>query len=200
MSLLAAAIVSALVVAAAIVWAGRLVAGEIKASRAAASRARSLEILTLLTPGMLACINDPRTLLVWQPLAMTVRRLFPDECATLDAAAGATFPFDTNQLEAAHARWTADWLAWERAHDAEFKLKAAAAESEMTVAGATPLLRAQLDAVEREKLERYQRRYEEYVRTAKALQALQAPPARGRLVEAADLGECAHVLDALLAS
>ncbi len=173
MSLLVSAVVSALVVAAAIVWAGRLVAGEIKASRAAASRARALEILTLLTPGMSACMSDPRTLLVWQPLAMTVRRLFPDECATLDAAAGATFPFDTNQLQAAHARWTADWLAWERTHDAEFKLKAAAVEREMA-AGATPLLRAQLEAVEREKLERYQRRYEEYVRTAKALQTLLA--------------------------
>ena len=34
------------------------------------------------------------------------------------------------------------------------------------------LLRARLDAVEREKLDRYQRRYAEYVRVAKALQAL----------------------------
>jgi hypothetical protein len=34
------------------------------------------------------------------------------------------------------------------------------------------VLRAKLDAVEREKLDSYQRRYEEYVRIAKALQAL----------------------------
>jgi hypothetical protein len=33
-------------------------------------------------------------------------------------------------------------------------------------------LRARLDAVEQEKLEIYQRRYAEYVRVAKALQAL----------------------------
>ena len=63
---------------------------------------------------------------------------------------------------------------WERTHDAEFKLKAAAVESELDASGSTPLLRAQLEAVEREKLEQYQRRYEEYVRTAKALQALQS--------------------------
>ena len=121
-------------------------------------------------------MDDPRALLVWQPLAMTARRMFPDECATLDAAAGATFPFDSNHLQAAHARWTANGLVWERTHDAEFKLKAAAVESELDASGSTPLLRAQLEAVEREKLEQYQRRYEEYVRTAKALQALQAPP------------------------
>jgi hypothetical protein len=36
-------------------------------------------------------------------------------------------------------------------------------------------MRARLDAVEREKLETYQRRYEEYVRVAKALQALSGP-------------------------
>jgi hypothetical protein len=36
----------------------------------------------------------------------------------------------------------------------------------------SPLGRARLDAVEREKLERYQRRYEEYTRTSKGLQAL----------------------------
>jgi hypothetical protein len=34
------------------------------------------------------------------------------------------------------------------------------------------LARARLDAVEREKLELYQRRYEEYVRVSKALQSL----------------------------
>jgi hypothetical protein len=34
------------------------------------------------------------------------------------------------------------------------------------------VLRAKVDAIEREKLDAYQRRYEEYVRVAKALQAL----------------------------
>ena len=35
------------------------------------------------------------------------------------------------QLKAAHARWTADWLAWERAHDAEYSLKAAQVQDEI---------------------------------------------------------------------
>ena len=50
--------------------------------------------------------------------------------------------------------------------------RVAAAEQELVAAGPSPLLRARLDAVEREKLELYQRRYEEYVRVARALQAL----------------------------
>ena len=57
------------------------------------------------------------------------RQLFPAEFAALDRAAGGTFPFTTEQIQAAHAQWTADWLAWERAHDAEYKLKAAVARA-----------------------------------------------------------------------
>ena len=47
-------------------------------------------------------------------------------------------------------------------------------EDEIARAGGlpSPLLRTRLAAVEREKLERYQQRYEEYIRTAKALAAL----------------------------
>ena len=76
----------------------------------------------------------------------------------------------------AHARWSADWLAWERAHDAEFSLKAAEVQNEIDRAGqtashASPLLRTRLAAVEQQKLERYQQRYEEYIKTAKALAA-----------------------------
>jgi hypothetical protein len=37
-------------------------------------------------------------------------------------------------------------------------------------------MRARLDAVESEKLDLYQRRYADYVRVAKALQALMARP------------------------
>ena len=29
------------------------------------------------------------------------------------------------QLQAAHSPWTADWLGWERTHDADYTLKAA---------------------------------------------------------------------------
>lgn len=165
-------LISAAVVAVAIVWAGRLVAREISASRAQAARRELLDVMALLGPAIPAAADDPRMLLAWQPLVSAVRRSCPDALAALDRAAGTTFPFGREKIEAAHARWTADWLAWEHAHDGECKLKAAAAEAEVAASGGSALARARLDGVEREKLERYQRRYEEYVRTAKALQAL----------------------------
>ena len=65
-----------------------------------------------------------------------------------------------------------EWLAWERTHDAECKLRVATVEHELGEAIDTPFGRARLAAVDRDKLDRYQRRYEEYTRTAKALQAL----------------------------
>ena len=101
--------------------------------------------------------------------------LMPNECAALDKASGATFPFTAEQVQAAHAQWTADWLAWERAHDATYKEKAAVAEQEVAASGGSPAARARLDAIEREKLDLYQRHYQEYVQVGKALQALIAP-------------------------
>jgi len=126
----------------------------------------------MFAPGVAATQADPRAFLTWQPLAKAARQLSPDEFARLDAAAGGTFPFTSEQLQAAHAQWTADWLAWERTHDAEYKLKAAAAEHELAASDGSPIMRARLEAVEREKLDLYQRRYQEYVRVAKALQTL----------------------------
>ena len=101
-------------------------------------------------------------------------RRFPEAYAALDAATGRTFPFTQAQVQDAHARWTASWLAWERSHDGEYALKASALQEELTRAGdvTTPLGRARVAALEREKLERYQDRYQEYIRAAKALQAL----------------------------
>jgi hypothetical protein len=165
---------ASLIIAVALGWAAWQIVGELRAARDEASRGRSLMLLQLFTPGLAAVQADPRALLVWQPLAKTARQLFPAEFATLDRAAGATFPFTPDQLQAAHAQWTADWLAWEYAHDAEYKLKAAMVEHEIGAQEASPLLRAKLDAVEREKLGLYQRRYQEYVRVAKALQAVSA--------------------------
>ena len=104
-------------------------------------------------------------ILTFQPLARALRVVIPDAFDALDRAGGATFPFTTERIQAAHVQWTADWLSWERAHDAEYKARAAEAQ-------ASP---ARLDAIEREKLETYQRRYEEYIRVARALQALIAP-------------------------
>ncbi len=142
--------------------------------REQARRTRILSILTLFRPGLDAAQGDPRALLVWQPLARSARTLFPDEFAELDRATGTTFPFGVERLQAAHARWTADWLAWERAHDAEYKRKAAAAQESIASGerAAGLVSRAQLEAIEQEKLQLYQRRYEEYVRVARALQVL----------------------------
>src|SRR5262249_31117483 len=95
-----------------------------------------------------------------------------EEFALLDRASGHTFPFGKERFDAAHASWTAEWLAWERTHDMEYKRKAAAAEHDLATSGGSSLVRATLETVEREKLDSYQRRYEEYIRIAKALQAL----------------------------
>ena len=142
------------------------------AARHSAQSARRLQLLRLFAPGVAAAADDARALLTWQPLASTARALFPDDFAELDRAAGATFPFSRDQIEAAHARWSTDWLAWELAHDAECKLKAAAAEEELRASPGSSVLRARVENVEREKLERYQRRYEEYTRVSKALKKL----------------------------
>ncbi len=165
-------VLSALIVAGAVEWARLRIVGELKAAREEAARGRGLQILAAFAPALGAAVADPRALLVWQPLARTARQLFPDEFAALDRASGATFPFSGESVQAAHARWTADWLAWERRHDAEFKLKAATVEHELIESGGSPIVRARLEKVEREKLDQYQRRYEEYVRVAKALQAV----------------------------
>jgi hypothetical protein len=169
-------VLTALIVAAAIGWAALQIVGELRAARAsAATDERIAAMLTLFAPALAATQQDPRAFLVWQPMANAARQLFPDAFAALDRATGGAFPFARERIEAAHSQWTADWLAWELAHDAEYKLKTAAAEHDVALHGASPVTRARLDAVEREKLDLYQRRYAEYVRTAKALQALIAP-------------------------
>ncbi|HUK36257.1 MAG TPA: hypothetical protein VLV86_20210, partial [Vicinamibacterales bacterium] len=73
---------------------------------------------------------------------------------------------------AAHSTWTAEWLAWERSHDGVFKLKALEAQETLQGSAESEVGRAKLQAIEREKLDLYQRRYEEYVRVGRALQAL----------------------------
>jgi hypothetical protein len=165
-------VLSALIVAGVVAWACLQIARELKDTREQAARGLALQILTAFVPAVGAAHTDPRALLLWQPLARTARQLFPDEFAALDRASGATFPFSDETIQAAHARWSADWLAWEGTHDAEFKLKAATVEHELAASGGSPIVRARLDAVEREKLDRYQRRYEEYIRVSKALQAV----------------------------
>jgi len=130
-------------------------------------------LLATFAPAAAAVLQDHKQLLVWHPLAQTSRKLFPDAFKALDAAAGGAFPFTKEQFKAAHARCSSDWLAWERAHDAEYAVKAAQVQDEIDRAQgqASPLLRTRLAAVEQQKLERYQQRYEEYIKTAKALAA-----------------------------
>jgi hypothetical protein len=168
--ILAAAMVSAAVIVAG--WlASRSRSGD--ATQPDASQAmRRVQLLALFAPGLAAAAEDPRALLVWQPLASTARALFPDDFAAIERAAGSTFPFSREQIEAAHARWSSEWLTWERTHDGEYKVKAAAAEEELRASPGSAVLRARLDSVEREKLERYQRRYEQYTRVSKALKTL----------------------------
>jgi hypothetical protein len=169
-------IAGAVLIAAALWWAARQIAGELRATRDEAARTRTLTLLALFAPALRDAQGDPRALLAWQPCANTARHLFAAEFAELDRAAGAPFPFTLEDLQAAHARWTTEWLAWERAHDATYKLKAAALQQEVGAAGVTPALRGRLEAIEQEKLDLYQRRYAEYVRIGKALQALTGAP------------------------
>jgi hypothetical protein len=165
-------LLAACVIGAAVAWAAVHVASAVRAAGDHTMQARQLQLLQLFGPAIATVKTDPRGLLVWQPLAKTARSLFPTEFAALDRAAGATFPFTREQIEAAHSAWTADWLAWEQHHDAEYKLKAAQAEHDSAALGPSTLARARIESVEREKLELYHRRYQDYVRTAKALQAL----------------------------
>ena len=165
-------VIAALIVAAAIGAAAFVIATEVRAARADATRTRALTILQLFAPGIEAARADPRALLVWHPLGRAVRHLFPIELAALDKAAGGSFPFTRDQVQAAHSQWTTDWLAWERAHDAEYKDRAAVAEHELAMSNGSPAARARVDAIQREKLDLYQRRYQDYVQVARALQAL----------------------------
>jgi hypothetical protein len=113
-------------------------------------RNRELSLATLFAPAIAKAHEDPRVILAWEPLARTLRARFSAEFAALDTASGSTFPFSQDFIAAAHARWTTDWLAWEKAH----------------------VERGKTDAAEQEKLALYQRRYEEYVHVSRALQAL----------------------------
>ena len=165
-------LLAAAIIAVAIAWGCRQITSALTTAREAAVSLRTLQVLQTFAPAAREASSDPRAVLAWEPLARTVRQLFPEEFTRLDRASGVTFPFGLDRIQAAHAQWTAEWLAWERTHDAEYKLKAAAVEEEIARSDGSPVLRARLDAVEREKLDLYQRRYEEYVRVAKALHAL----------------------------
>ena len=151
--------------------------GAILVGNALGARRRDAQLLGLLAtfgPASERARADPRVLLAWYPVALAARRAFPQAFMVLDGEARRRFPFGQPELEAAHARWSTDWLDWERRQDAEHRVRREAVEAELERAAeeAAPPLRARLDALEREKLEQYQRRYEEYVRVSRALKEL----------------------------
>src|SRR3954452_4028127 len=94
----------ALVVAAAVVWGSMQGVAALKARSVDSSRARLLEIFATFAPAAGAAAEDPRAILVWEPLARTARRLFPEEFEHIDRAAGVPFPFGRERIEAAHAQ------------------------------------------------------------------------------------------------
>ena len=132
-------------------------------------------LLQVFGEAAVAVQHDPKQLLVWYPIAQNSRKLFPEAFAELDRVSGSRFPFTKEDAQNAHARCSSDWLAWERAHDADFSLRSAQLEDEIARAGGppSPLLRTRLAALEQQKLESYQQRYEDYIKTAKALAALE---------------------------
>jgi hypothetical protein len=141
------------------------------------ARRRDAQILGLLGtfgPVVERALQDPRVLLAWHPIAEEARRSFPEAFAAIDPSGTDRFPFSARQLEAAHARWSADWLAWERHHDAEYRQKIEAISNPSGQSGGAEsrLSQTRLESLEREKLERYQQRYEEYVQVSRALAAL----------------------------
>lgn len=167
------AIEAVLIVAAAVL--GLAIGVRIRARAGARRRDADIHaVVATFGPAQAAVLDDPKKLVTWYPLAEANRRLFPEAFAALDEATGARFPFSKEAVERAHARVSSDWLAWEQAHDEEYRLKAAAAEEELARASgqAAVLARARLDRIQHEKIERYQQRYAEYVRDAKGLQAL----------------------------
>ena len=131
-------------------------------------------LLAALGPGVVAARADPEALVAWAEVARVARGAFPEACARLDAAAGGRFPFSHDLVEAAHARWTAEWLAWEQQHDVKYKERMAAAEQALDAAGEDEAAACQLRlaAVNQEKLQTYQERYEHYVRVGKAIGAI----------------------------
>ena len=150
------------------------VAAIIADSRRRQRQSALLEMLALFGPSVARVQVEPRELVPWSQVATSARALFPEAFRELDEASGGHFPFSPDLIESVHARWTTQWLAWERDHDLEYKRRGA--ELEVELEGESParssVLRARLAEVEQEKLLRYQERYEEYVRVGKAIGGL----------------------------
>jgi len=133
-----------------------------------------LIVLLLTGIGPAVARAAPRELLAWKRVSDTVRQLFPKAVASIEEADGKSFPLTRNIIEDAHARWTAEWLAWERGHVAEYTHRTATLEAELETSGdqQSSSGRARLAALDDEKLQTYQQRYEEYIRIGNGLIAL----------------------------
>ena len=118
--------------------------------------------------------EHPRRLLAWHPMAERTRRLFPEAFQALETT-GERFPFSDQLIESVEANWTAEWLEWERNNDTEYREQSAVIEAALDTAEGTEAqvaARARLDTLERDRLERYQRRYQEYVEVSRGLASL----------------------------
>ena len=162
---------SSVMLAAAMAWAAAVVARSLKGLQDETARGRQAQLLAFLAPALARVREDPAALVDWHRAADVTRALFPEDAAALDRAAGNRYPFTPADVQDAHARWSSAWLAWERANDIAYKTRLATLQSETARAGeAVP--RITLEALEQERLDVYQRRYADYVRVSKALQAL----------------------------
>src|SRR5262245_21160877 len=94
--------------AGAVFWAAHQIAAELKAGRGEAARTRAATLMELFARVKSETSRVPRALLVWYPLAKMARALEPDLFASFDRTAGRPFPFSNDEVQAAHAQWTAD--------------------------------------------------------------------------------------------
>ena len=136
-----------------------------------------IHLLATFGPAMVTGRRDPESFVVWAEIAGVARVIFPEAFVQLDTAVGGRFPFSPEVVEAVHARWTADWLAWERQHDLDYKGRASAVEVALAEGADDEVLnlRTQLSSINQEKIQTYQDRYESYVRISKAIRALEDP-------------------------
>ena len=168
MSYLGAGIIVAVVIA----LVGMMLVRELRDRR---REALLVQLTATFAPTIAQASTDPHRLVAWAAVARNTRELFPDAFRQLDSATDGRFPFSAQLVESAHARWTAEWLAWERQHDLEYKQRTSAMEAELSRAGETDAstVRSRIAAIEQEKLQTYQARYEEYVRVGKAIAELE---------------------------
>jgi len=131
-------------------------------------------LLSMFGPVIERSRSDPRIILSWHPIGEVARQTFPEAFATIEQKWVEKFPFNSAQIEAAHAQWTAKWLEWENDHNSDYQRKEESITAELNPEDreSSNEARARTDRLEQEKLQLYQRRYEEYVRISRGLAGL----------------------------